>query len=46
MKNKVIHCRVTEDQQKAIAAAAADAGVSITQYVLTAALAKTPALAD
>ena len=46
MKNKVIHCRVTEDQQKAIASAAAASGVSITQYVLTAVLAKTTEPAD
>lgn len=37
-KSKVIHCRVTDDEHKAILAAAERAGLSITQYVLFAAL--------
>jgi len=45
-KDKVIHCRVTADQQQAIAAAAAGAGLSITQYVIRAALSETPTPAD
>jgi len=45
-KDKVIHCRVTQEQQAQIAQAAADAGLSITQFVVRAALAQTPAPAD
>jgi len=45
-KDKVIHCRVTEDQQSAIAQAAKLSGLSITQYVIRAVLSKTPAPAD
>jgi len=45
-RKKVIHCRCTEEEQKAIAKAAEKAGQSITQFVISAALAKTPAPAD
>lgn len=40
MKTKVVHCRVTEDQHKTILDAAAKAGLSVTQFVLRAALAE------
>jgi len=45
-KEKVIHCRVTEAEQQAIAQAAQDAGLSITKYVIRAVLAQIPELAD
>ncbi|TQE95451.1 MAG: DUF1778 domain-containing protein [Spiribacter salinus] len=45
-KNKVIHCRVTPAEHAAISMAAKDSGVSITQFVVRAALAKTPEPAD
>lgn len=45
-KDKVIHCRVTTEQQSAIATAAQGAGLSITQYVIRAALSGTPAPDD
>jgi len=38
MKDKVIHCRVTEKQHKAIKEAAEAAGISITAFVVRAAL--------
>lgn len=40
MKAKVIHCRVTEDQHAAISEAARNAGKSLTEYVIRAALAE------
>lgn len=45
-REKVIHCRVTPSEHDAIVKAASDAGVSITQFVVRAVLAKTPELAD
>jgi len=45
-KNKVIHCRVTPSEHEAIAMAAQDAGLSITGFVIRAALAKIQAPAD
>jgi len=45
-KDKVIHCRVTTEQQSAIATAAKGAELSITQYVIRAALSGTPSPAD
>ena len=45
MKTKVIHCRLTENQHSAIIEAAKAAGMSITEFVLRAALGE-PAKAD
>jgi uncharacterized protein (DUF1778 family) len=45
-KTKVIHCRVTEAEHKAIAEAAMAKGVSITRFVVLTVLAKTQAPAD
>ena len=42
MKPNVIHCRVTEEQHKAIKAAAEAAGLSITAFVIRAALSESP----
>jgi predicted HicB family RNase H-like nuclease len=42
MKEKVIHCRVTEDQHKAIKEAADQAGMSITNFVVRAAISRLP----
>jgi uncharacterized protein (DUF1778 family) len=45
-KTKVIHCRVTEDEHQIIADAAQKVGLSITQFVVATALARTLELAD
>jgi len=37
-KTKVLHCRITQEQHQAVYQAAKAAGVSMTQYVLTAVL--------
>lgn len=38
MKTKVIHCRATEQEHKAISEAAKAEGLSITKFVMRAAL--------
>ena len=45
-RSKIIHCRVTPSEHEAIAEAAREVGLSITKFVIRAALAKTPEPAD
>jgi len=45
-KSKIIHCRVTPSEHEAIAESARAAGLSITKFVIRAALAKNPEPAD
>lgn len=42
MKDKVIHCRVTDEQHKAIKEAADAAQMSITAFVVHAAISRLP----
>jgi uncharacterized protein (DUF1778 family) len=45
-KDKVIHCRVTGDEHAAITSAAQAAGLSVTQFVISAAKAQAQRSAD